>query len=341
MNEATSALADQRIKNWKRLLTSNTAIQVESIRIIESNIFAPQTIDLPRVLALIGLHGTGKTLLMRLLEAAFGQVGHGPEGPPFFRDSDRYPELEAGRPSPIEGIIEITVRTPNGLIPHVVDLTKSAARREEIDLGGSYPVWYTGPLRAFSDLTFLFQDYDDLGSAHRSSRQLKAEERRSIQNVLGRSYDRLSVHTVSTLNMEGLVAPYVTGIYQSREVDSSAMSNGELWVHYVSWWLQDNIPEGSLALIDEPEAFLAARGQRPFIDQIAALVLRKNMQLIVGTHSPEVLARFPLENIRMCLAGSNGIEVVEPTWVQIQDIVGMNVPVRGLVLVEDDLAKRK
>ena len=63
---------DRRVRNWNHLLTSESPFQVKSIRIIESDIFMPQTISFPRVLALVGLHGTGKTLLLRLLEAAFG-----------------------------------------------------------------------------------------------------------------------------------------------------------------------------------------------------------------------------------------------------------------------------
>jgi hypothetical protein len=280
---------------------------------------------------------------MRLLEAAFGYIDYAAQTPPFFHDSDVRLDTEAI--TPIEGIIEVTLRTANGLTSHIVDLAKSQAQRAEIwknDLDGSYSVWYMGPLLAFAELSFLFGDYNfrryiPTSYAIKVSRKLTADELRSMQNILGRSYDHLSVETIDA---DGTDLPYFSGTYQSRNIYSSAMSNGELWVHYINWWLQD-IPEGSLALIDEPEAFLAARGRRPFIDHIATQALRRKLQLIVATHSPEVLARFPLDNIRMCVAGNDGIQVIPPTsLVQIQDIIGMSVPVRVLVLVEDDLAKQ-
>jgi len=63
---------DPRVKYWNQLLTRPATIQVESIRFIESKIFSHQLVEIPRALALVGLHGTGKTLFLHTLEAAFG-----------------------------------------------------------------------------------------------------------------------------------------------------------------------------------------------------------------------------------------------------------------------------
>jgi len=342
MGDSPSASADQRIKNWKYLLTSDATFQVEAIRIIESNVFASQTVTFSRAVALVGLHGTGKTLLLRLLEAAFGDIWQ--QGPPFFRELRRLP-AEAITPATVEGTIEVTLRTPNGLISHVVDLDVPGNLRADIwrnELGGSYYVWYVNQLLAFEDLMYMFQEYE-AGGLHRTvetsaSRELTADELRLVRNILGRNYDRLSIETIDLI---GWLVPYFSGTYQSKRIDSSTMSSGELWVHYIDWWLHDKIPEGSVALIDEPENFMAARGRRPFIDRIALGALRRKLQLIVATHSPEVLARFPLENIRLCVPDINGIQVIQPqSLVQIQDIVGMSVAVRALAFVEDDLAKK-
>src|ERR1700730_7563373 len=111
---------DRRVRNWNHLLTSESPFQVKSIRIIESDIFMPQTISFPRVLALVGLHGTGKTLLLRLLEAAFGRVANYTSGPPYFREGEK---LTSYDPVPIEGSVEISLHTSQGLVSRIVDLS--------------------------------------------------------------------------------------------------------------------------------------------------------------------------------------------------------------------------
>ncbi len=120
------------------------------------------------------------------------------------------------------------------------------------------------------------------------------------------------------------------------------MSHGELWVHYVlTWFLHNEAAKEDLVLLDEPEAFLAARAQRPFIDEVARQAFIKRVQLVVATHAPEILTRFPLNNIRMCIPDNGGIRVITPTsFVQIQDNIGIETPVRALILVEDKLAKQ-
>jgi predicted ATP-dependent endonuclease of OLD family len=125
----------------------------------------------------------------------------------------------------------------------------------------------------------------------------------------------------------------------SKIFDNTSMSQGELWVHYVRWFLEHQVDKGNLALLDEPEAFLAARGHRPFIDEIARHALSRDLQIIIGTHSAEVLSRFPITNIRMCVQDGNGIRVVTPeSHLKIRENIGLETPVHGLVLVEDEMA---
>jgi len=105
--------------------------------------------------------------------------------------------------------------------------------------------------------------------------------------------------------------------------------------------LNGRAEEGNLILLDEPETFLAPVAHRPFIDEVARKVLAQQRQLIVATHAPEVLARFPLENIRMCVPSGNRVRIIPPTSVvQIRDSIGIETEIRSLILVEDDLAER-
>ena len=78
---------DRRLKVWRRLLGTVAPCEVKAITIVESSVFAPQRIELARVVAFIGLHGTGKTLLLCMLESAFGHINYG-AAPPFIKGDE-------------------------------------------------------------------------------------------------------------------------------------------------------------------------------------------------------------------------------------------------------------
>jgi hypothetical protein len=321
-----------------------------SIRILESDIFEPGTIELARALAFIGLHGTGKTLLLRMIEAAFGRTNQ-VDAPPFIEGSHTgiiNGKLIRDFPTSAGGIIELGLRTPEGVITKRVDLSQSDAARRQIwteVLGDSFTAASMSPLYLFGELTMLFQDYRNVPEMiiNDEGEDAPSERLKALDNILGRPYDRVLVRSAFLAEAEdtGIFVPYISAFLGDRVFDSSMMSQGELWVHYMlNWFLEREVNRGDLALIDEPEAFLAARAQRPFIDQIARQVLEKDAQLIVSTHSPEILARFPLDNIRMCIGTEDGIRVIRPpSMVHIRESIGLETPVRMLVLVEDELAR--
>ena len=134
--------------------------------------------------------------------------------------------------------------------------------------------------------------------------------------------------------------PFISAHLGSKALDNTVMSQGELWAHYTNWFLESESDRGHLALLDEPEAFLASQGRRPLIDNIARLALGNDRQFMIGTHSPEMLARFPLSHVRMCVPSEAGTRIVTPqSLVQVHDCVGIETPIRSLAFVEDDLAK--
>ncbi|MGD0373180.1 MAG: hypothetical protein ABSB01_01145 [Streptosporangiaceae bacterium] len=343
MTNSSSLNTDQRVKRWIHLTSSTGSFQLYSIRIADSNVFAPQLIEFHRATAFIGLHGSGKSLLLRMIEAAFGYTSPS-YVPPFF----------IGQSSPVfqiptvEGIMDVSLRTPAGIISHTVDLSQPAERRAEIweqDVRESFAAWYTDPYGALSWLSHMYDNYD-FGSECGGSeieRHIEGPELNEVRNILGRSYKRITVRSAFIDDGAGddLHLPFFSAVLGSKTFDNTTMSQGELWVHYVSWFLEHEVSKGELALLDEPEAFLAARGRRPFIDYVAHQALRRDLQVIIGTHSPEVLSRFPLANIRMCIPGGSGIQVLTPTSrFQIRECIGIETPLRGLVLVEDELAQQ-
>lgn len=334
---------DQRIKRWNRLTTTPAQFQVESIKIIESNVFAPQTIDLGRIVAFIGLHGTGKSLLLRTVEACFGYTT--PVYSPPFLPGYSGVSFKTAVPS-LEGVVEVSLRTPSGNIRHTVDLSQPAESRAQIwkkILGGSFMAWYADPIGAFNELHYMFDtacfDFTSEPATSEAEHELSQADLDALNNILGRRYDRVTVRNARI--DDELDLPFISAMFGSKIFDNTVMSQGELWVHYINWFLEFEHDKGHLALIDEPETFLAAQGRRAFIDHIARSALRNDRQVVIGTHSPEILSRFPLENVRMCMPGDSGIHIVIPrSPIQIHDCVGIQTPIRGLALVEDELAKQ-
>jgi hypothetical protein len=336
-------MTDERQKRWKQLLETDAAFRITSVKVIESNVFQPQLIDIPRVLALVGVHGAGKTLLLRMIDAAFGGDGGG-NLPPFFGPRMRRGEQRLV-PPPVEGIIEVTLRASNRVLSHTIDLALESKERLAIwqkDLGELFDARYVDPPGALFDISLVAQEYHIWTRPERisRSRNLNLRELRVLNHILGREYTGITVNAVSY--DQAYEVPFITAVTRSRQFDLTAMSYGELWVQYVlNWFLQEEVNEGDLVLLDEPEAYLSARARRPFIDEVAHHALASKSQLILGTHSPEVLARFPLENILMCVPEPGGVRVIKPaSFVQIRDSIGIETPLRALILVEDELAKQ-
>ena len=321
---------DKRVKNWNALTGSENEFQVSSVEIIESDILAPQLIEFGRAIAFVGLHGAGKSLILRTIRVALGYVNQYGT-PPFLNFKE------------ITGIVRLTLKTPAGLISHTVDLSQPSNERAKIwknDLA-TFSASYIDSHEAFAWLTYMFENFTDFYPSR--SKDISKEGLDSFRNIIGRAYDRVSIQSAMMDDGVGdnLQLPFITAESGAKVLDNTTMSQGELWVYYMHWFLRNEVDTGGLALIDEPEAFIAARGRRPFIDHIARQALSRRLQLVVGTHSPEILSRFPLANIRMCIPGDNGIRVISPTSLfQIHEHIGIETPVRGLVVVEDEMARQ-
>ncbi|MEO3928643.1 hypothetical protein ABGB07_33000 [Micromonosporaceae bacterium B7E4] len=330
---------DARTRVWRRLLSTNPPIQVKSIRIIESEIFEEQEITLGAATCVVGSHGSGKTLLLRLLESVFG---FGSDTPPFVGGR----KYRRSSIRPVTGLVEVAVLAEDELIRSVVDLSLDEAARSAV-WARLLPVdfWptFNSAAELASDFDWYYQNFGWNPERCISERQFKASELAALKSIVGRRYESVQVRTilVDTQDEDDWYAqrPFVTAISEGRVADSGTLSLGELWVHQV-FWDQARLDPGCLLLLDEPESFLALRGHRPFIDEVARRSLDRKLQLVVASHSPQVLSRFPVSNIRLCVRGPGGkIRVLEPeSLAQVHQAVGMEAPLTALVLVEDALA---
>ncbi|TKK83956.1 hypothetical protein FDA94_31830 [Herbidospora galbida] len=333
--------SDPRVKRWLHLLKQRATIQIDSVKIIESNVFEPQVISFDRATAIVGYHGTGKTVLARMLEVAFGYRSPG-HTPPLFVNHDSDMEVNGI----LTGIIDVTLSTGATKTTRTIDLSWGGGQRRQAwgeQIPHTWDVTYASAVTAFDDLVLMYQEYPRITkftSEEFPPFSLSRADLNGIKNILGRHYESVVVNPVvvsGTKDSPLDYCPYVVAETPYGTVDSGKMSLGEIWVHFVLNWVMRQ--EGSAFVIDEPESFLSNLGQRPFIDEMARSALASDSQFIVATHSEQILSRFPLDNIRMCVRTDGKVRVIAPTSrTQIRDAVGVDTPLRAFVLVEDDFA---
>lgn len=73
-------------------------------------------------------------------------------------------------------------------------------------------------------------------------------------------------------------------------VDLDALSSGEQHQLILLFNFIFNVPDKSVLLIDEPENSLHVTWQRQFIEDIDRISIEKDIQVLIATHSPRILA---------------------------------------------------
>ncbi|MBY8862015.1 hypothetical protein K7711_36450 [Nocardia sp. CA2R105] len=346
----TKDSSDKRARNWRAISQLPAKFQILQVKVVESNILATQEITLDRINAIVGAHGSGKTLFLRALETAFGHGSNFGSTPPFF-EHGRYAEIE------ILGIFEITIKWCGKEITRRINLASDGNEREKIwkDAIGTSAAPRAGTVPdMLTRLSMVFQSYDT-GFRNRDFKwrspvpeyHYRRAELAAIKNILGKEYAEVSAYGIPDGTEEPhnkIFDPYFVARGGST-IDSAQMSLGESWVHYLIGWDRLQCAAYSLAelaeprLIDEPETFLAMPGHRPLIDELVRCSLELNSQLIVATHSPKVLSSFPLNHVRVCVPSPSGIMVVEPSsYAQVKDSLGIDFFVKAIILVEDKFA---
>lgn len=332
---------DPRVRVWNRLFTSTSSLIVERLDICESDAFADQTVLLDRATVLAGSHGGGKSLLISLLEAVFG---NSTRIPPFV-GNETYGDPGVKWAS---GKVGVTIRQGEERLTRLVDLSNCTEEREETwreTIASNRWTERVCAAELASDFNWYFQQLDPDNIENK--RSYSPKELSAIRNILGRSYSTATVRTVildDYISEDGdrsaSFAPYIVADENGRSVTSTSMSLGETWIHQALWEISGLKP-GCLLAVDEPESFLAMKGHRPFIDEIARKSLELDLQLVVATHSPEILGRFPIANTRMCIrgVGDGRIRIIQPeSWAQVRSAVGIQSALQRLILVEDDFA---
>ena len=337
-----ASASDRRVRVWERL-QQVPSYGISHVTVESSPVLAQQDVHFGQLTVVTGTHGVGKSYLLRSIAALLPR-GYGfPMGPPFFSG-------DGSNKGVLNGKFTATYLDGQTLHPWTLDLGR--ANRDALpeaplsDLGEQAP-WtrYVEPSLMFSEYSMLFQGYDSNLESF-PSRPLMPPSRPELEylrDVLGRRYETFEwreINTEPSVDDGHYWVPHVEATVDGRVITSAQMSSGELWVHYVLWSLRTAGPE-QIILIDEPEAFLSPAGHRPFLDEIARLTLASKAQTIVATHSAAMIDRTPASMIRVLAPSTAGVQIVRPSSsISALRMLGQYPELAGIVLVEDDLARR-
>lgn len=100
--------------------------------------------------------------------------------------------------------------------------------------------------------------------------------------------------------------------------------------------------ENSLILLDEPEVSLHPEAQKRLILFLSRMAINKKLQIVISTHSTDIIEQFSKESIKLLFQPENGVKIkiiedVQP--VNVFSNLGRTLPTKEIVFVEDYLVK--
>jgi hypothetical protein len=170
------------------------------------------------------------------------------------------------------------------------------------------------------------------------ARQLDIAQTAAVSNILGRSYDQITVLTHQYFGFDGVsVRLRASGLNYSEAFAGS----GEFAVAMLVVAVTEAQPR-SLILLDEPEISLHPGAQQNLMAFIREQAKFRRHQFVLSTHSPEIIRDLPDEAIKVFQArpGDEKIELLGQASVPADAFFRLGVPVSGerMIFVEDALA---
>lgn len=248
------------------------------------------------VVAIVGENGSGKSTVLQAAASAYQAVQGGKD----LYASDFFPD------TPFEQISGATIRFSyrEGNNSQVRTVRKPSDR------------WRGNPERPIRSLQYIdLSRIQPLTARVGYSKLLKAgvaEHQHSafdndrlsrFTTIMGRAYSSAGISLTDADTKRDIPVLSKSGVrYSGFHQGAGEIAAAEL--------LAKDYPRNSLVLIDEIETSLHPRAQRRLIRDLAAIAREREIQIILTTHSPYVLAELPPEGRIYIMEGAAGKMVV-------------------------------
>jgi predicted ATPase len=135
------------------------------------------------------------------------------------------------------------------------------------------------------------------------------------------------------------VIPYFIVAEDGVEYGSEKMGTGELAAH-ILFWVMQRVNNNSLLFIEEPETFISPIAQSRLMSYMAHYATKKNVWLVITTHSMGVVANVPLKHIKLLSKNDLNVSILEnPKRNQVDKILGLSSTYSNILFVEDLASK--
>lgn len=173
------------------------------------------------------------------------------------------------------------------------------------------------------------------------NRLLSAEELECVRHILGHDY--VSATMVRHTLYPGYRGQDISVLFERPTLKYSEAFAGSGEVAVVSSVVKLLAADpGSLVLLDEPETSLHPGAQRRFLQFLLDCIVRRKMQIVISTHSPEFVDELPDHAIKVLEITPTGRVTVAngSSSLVAFNRLGAKAPGRIRVIVEDELARK-
>jgi hypothetical protein len=260
-----------------------------------------------------GLNGVGKTTLLRLVEGALGST------------VDVANRMRTDLVAEGEFAVRL-VRDADDQMLHLGDGNASAAVVIDACEACGWILQITSQPN-FEDLLEGIEPHE-----------YSAEERRTAEYVVGKRYARLEVLEIEEPDVDDSILPFFRAIANGTEYDTRTMGLGELAALFTLWSLARTEP-ATVVLLEEPETFLSSHATVALLDVLAKTVDSRRLYAVVTTHSAGIVARAPLEALRLLMPSEHGVTIRAPqSQAELEHLLGSFVGQARIAIVEDRTA---
>jgi len=169
------------------------------------------------------------------------------------------------------------------------------------------------------------------------SQSFEEKDIQEVNSIMGKNYTKISC--VEMEFNDDQVYPYFDVTESAFGYGSEKMGKGEYYILYLFWILMRG-GKNSTIILDEPEIGISIFSQKKLMDYLSVCVCEKRFNLMITTHSPFVLERLPIENIKIVAKNGPNISIVQPqNMTDVTEHLDIDSLYEGILLVEDKTAQ--